>query len=59
MIMVIVTLTLLEKKKEGVTMVMDIFPLLEKGVVMVIDIFTFSLEKGEGDKKEGALLVAN
>ena len=40
-------------------MVMDIFPLLEKGVVMVIDIFTFSLEKGRGDKKERALLVAN
>ena len=40
-------------------MAMDIFSLLENGVVMVIDIFTFSLEKGEGDKKEGALLVAN
>ena len=47
------------RKKRVVTMAMDIFPLLEKGVVMVIDIFTFSLEKGEGDKKEGALLVAN
>ena len=40
-------------------MVMDIFPLLEKGVVMVIDIFTFALEKGRGDRKEGALLVAD
>ena len=40
-------------------MVMDIFPLLEKGVVMVIGIFPFSLEKGKGDTKEGALLVAN
>ena len=43
--MVIVTLTLLEKKR-GVTMVMDIFPLLEKGVVMVIDTFTFLGEGG-------------